>query len=129
VNLTTYYDTEQGFNDLISSQHLPRASTPTDANSTFITKGKVMLKQLRHCFRDIFSKVCWRCKCNLYQFDEQGAPQQDEPNGPVPGQTEALPVQSAHGPLITSPTLDPFEGKGLSASSDRVGSVYPHVLV
>jgi len=88
-----------------------------------------MLKQLRHRFRDIFSKVCWHRKCNLYQFDEQGAPQQDEPNGPVPGQTEALPVQSAHGPLITSPTLDPFEGKGLSASSDRVGSVYPHVLV
>jgi len=88
-----------------------------------------MLKRLRHRFRDVFSKVCQCRKCNLYQFDEQGAPQQDEPNGPVPGQTEALPVQSAHGPLITSPALNPFQGKGLSASSDQVGSAYPCVLV
>jgi len=115
--------------DLISSQHLPRASTPTDANSTFITKGKATLKRLLHPFRNVFSKVCRCRKCNLYQFDEQGAPQQDEPNELVSDKAEATPVQSAHGPLITSPTLDPFEGKGLSASSDQVGSAYPHVLV
>jgi len=88
-----------------------------------------MLKRLCHRFRNICSKVCQCHKCNLYQFDEQGAPQQDKLNDPVQGQTEALPVQSAHGPLITSPTLDPFQGKGLSASSDQVGSAYPHVLV
>jgi len=115
--------------DLISSQQHPCASTPTDANSTFTTKGKATLKRFRHRLRNVFSKVCRCRKCNLYQFDEQGAPQQDEPNDPVPGQTEALPVQSAHGPLITSPTLDPFQGKVLSASSDQVGSAYPCVLV
>ena len=114
--------------NLISSQQLPRASTPTDADSTLTTKGKAMLKRLRHRLRNVFSKVCRCRRSNLYQFDEQGA-QQDEPNDPVPGQTEALPVQSAHGPLITTPTLDPFEGKGLSASSDQVGSAYPRVLV
>ena len=107
--------------NLISSQQLPRASTPTDADPTLTTKGKATLKRLHHRFRNVFSKVC-RCRiCNLYQFDEQGAPQQDEPNGPVPGQTEALPVQSAHGPLIISPAFDPFQGKGLSASCDQVG--------
>ena len=115
--------------NLILSQQLPRASTPTDADSTLTTKGKATLKRLRHRFRNVFSKVCRCRKCNLYRFDEQGAPQQDELNGPVQGQTEALPVQSAHGPLITSPALDPFEGKVLSASSDQVGSAYLRVLV
>jgi len=115
--------------DLISSQQLPRASTPTDGDSTLTTKGKATLKRLRHRLRNVFSKVCRCRKCNLYRFDEQGAPQQDEPNGPVPAKTEALPVQSAHGPLITSPALDPFQGEGLSASSDQVGPAYPRVLV
>jgi len=115
--------------DLISSQQLPRASTPTDADSTLTTKGKTTLKRLRHHFRNVFSKVCRCRKCNLYQFDEQGAPQQDEPNELVSDEAEATPVQSAHGPLVTSPAFGPFQGKGLSASSDQVGSAYPHVLV
>jgi len=115
--------------NLISTQQLPCASTPTDADSTLTTKGKATLKRFIHPFRNFFSKVCRCRKCNLYQFDEQGAPQQDEPNELVSDEAEATPVQSAHGPLITSPTLDPFEGKGLSASSDQVGSAYPHVLV
>jgi len=56
-------------------------------------------------------------------IDEQETPQQDEPNGPVPGKTEAMPVQCAHGPLIASPTLGSFQGRGLSTSSHQVGSV------
>ena len=59
-------------------------------------------------------------------IDEQGTPQQDEQNGPVPGETEATPVQCAHGPLVASP-LGSFQGKRLSASS--VGSAYTRVLV
>jgi len=78
--------------ELISSQQLPRASTSTDVNSTFTTKGKATLKRLRHLFRNVSSKVCWHCKCNLHQFDEQGALQQDKPNELISDKAEVTPV-------------------------------------
>jgi len=69
VNLLRY---EVAGLDLISSQHLPRASTPTDVDSTFTTKGKATIKRLRDRIQNIFStEVCQWCICNFYQFDEQ----------------------------------------------------------
>ena len=62
-------------------------------------------------------------------IDEQETPQQDEQKGPVPGKTEATPMQCAHGPLVASPALGSFQGRGLSTSSHHVGSAYAHVLI
>jgi len=62
-------------------------------------------------------------------IDEQGTPQQDEQNGPVPGETEATPVQYVHRPLVASLALGSFQGKRLSASSHQVGPAYTRVLV
>jgi len=62
-------------------------------------------------------------------IDEQETPQQDEQKGPVPGKTEATPMQCAHGPLVASPALSSFQGWGLSTSSHHVGSAYAPVLI
>jgi len=59
-------------------------------------------------------------------IDEQGTPQEDEQNVPISGETEATPVQCAHGPLVASPSLGSFQGRRLSAPS--VGSAYTRVL-